>query len=264
MEGHHADAAYNGESAIEKAKISNPDAVLLDIGLPPQQPRGWTRVVPFLNAHALLIALSGYGGRPAALARCPDHHLTKPVDPRMLSSLCRPIGETPAIAARLSGDQRATLQYGASILGTRSSSGQFCFCGSAARFGCVSMLFMLSRPPSVGSAGLAGAVFAAAADGRRIRWVAQALFHCSPYFRIAPCRPGHAFAVKFAAWYLSPASVMRAAARRRSAYRICAARWCHANRWRWGGCLCNSRIEPEVMPATTTTAALSHDCPYDN
>ena len=92
IEGHHAEAAYDGETAIEKAKNSNLDAVLLDIGLPGISGLDVARILRTLpqTQHALLIALSGYGqqeDRQRSLEAGLDHHLTKPVDPRTLSSL---------------------------------------------------------------------------------------------------------------------------------------------------------------------------------
>ena len=92
MEGHHADVAYDGETAIEKAKSSKPDAVLLDIGLPGLSGLEVARALRVLpeTRHTLLIALSGYGqseDRQRSLDAGLDHHLTKPVDPRTLSSL---------------------------------------------------------------------------------------------------------------------------------------------------------------------------------
>jgi two-component system CheB/CheR fusion protein len=92
IEGHHADAAYDGETAIEKAKSSKPDAVLLDIGLPGLSGLEVARALRVFpeTRHALLIALSGYGqmeDRERSLEAGLDHHLTKPVDPRTLSSL---------------------------------------------------------------------------------------------------------------------------------------------------------------------------------
>ena len=92
IEGHDADVAYDGETAIAKAKISQPDAVLLDIGLPGLSGLEVARALRILpeTRHALLIALSGYGqteDRQRSLEAGLDHHLTKPVDPRTLSSL---------------------------------------------------------------------------------------------------------------------------------------------------------------------------------
>ena len=92
IEGHHADLAFDGETAIAKAKNSRPDAVLLDIGLPGLSGLEVARALRVLpeTRHALLIALSGYGqkeDRQRSLDAGLDHHLTKPVDPRALSAL---------------------------------------------------------------------------------------------------------------------------------------------------------------------------------
>jgi two-component system CheB/CheR fusion protein len=92
IEGHEADVAYDGETAIEIAKSSPPDAILLDIGLPGLSGHDVARALRALpeTRDTLLIALSGYGqseDRTRSLEAGLDHHLTKPVDPGMLSSL---------------------------------------------------------------------------------------------------------------------------------------------------------------------------------
>src|SRR5262249_18536215 len=62
IEGHDAEVAYDGETAVQKAISSRPDAVLLDIGLPGMSGLEVARALRGLpeTRDALLIALSGY------------------------------------------------------------------------------------------------------------------------------------------------------------------------------------------------------------
>jgi signal transduction histidine kinase/CheY-like chemotaxis protein len=91
-EGHEVDTANSGAKAIERAQAFRPQAILLDIGLPDMD--GYEvaqrlRALPETQL-AVLIALTGYG-QPEDRSRSKragfDHHLLKPVDPDMLSSL---------------------------------------------------------------------------------------------------------------------------------------------------------------------------------
>ena len=91
-EGHEADVAYDGKSAIERARAFKPDTVLLDIGLPGMSGLDVARTLRTLpeTRNALIIALSGYGqaeDKERSLQAGMDHHLTKPVDPGALSAL---------------------------------------------------------------------------------------------------------------------------------------------------------------------------------
>lgn len=94
LDGHVVDTAGSGREGVERFAALSPEVVLVDIGLPEMngyevarairaQPRG---------AHALLVALTGYGqpddqsnAREAGF----DHHLTKPVDYEKLMQLVR-------------------------------------------------------------------------------------------------------------------------------------------------------------------------------
>ena len=94
LEGHIAEVAHDGASALTRLDEFPADVVLLDVGLP--------RMDGYMVAHAIrarfesarlrprLIALTGYGreeDRNAALRSGFDDHLTKPVDPRRLLAL---------------------------------------------------------------------------------------------------------------------------------------------------------------------------------
>ena len=90
--GHLPVVAYDGPSALEAARASPPDLVLLDIGLPGMngfelasrlrgQPGG---------DDLLLVAITGYG-QASDVRRARevgfDHHFVKPIDPDVLLGL---------------------------------------------------------------------------------------------------------------------------------------------------------------------------------
>jgi PAS domain S-box-containing protein len=90
--GHETQTAYDGLEALQAAESMKPEVLLLDIGLPKmngyevaqqirQQPWG---------KNMTLIALTGWGqqeDKRRTLEAGFDHHLTKPVDARVLESL---------------------------------------------------------------------------------------------------------------------------------------------------------------------------------
>ncbi|HET9105607.1 MAG TPA: PAS domain S-box protein [Steroidobacteraceae bacterium] len=105
--GHEVSVAYTGREALDIACRVEPEALLLDIGMPElngyqlaERIRGtdWGR-------RALLIAITGWGqeqDRQRALAAGFDQHLTKPIDPSGLERLllqraaARPAAAGPA------------------------------------------------------------------------------------------------------------------------------------------------------------------------
>lgn len=84
--------AFDGPAALTAAEDFHPEVVILDIGLPGLdgfEVARRLRAQPGM-AHALLIALSGYGpaqDRHCAQAAGFDYHLAKPVDPDKLYTL---------------------------------------------------------------------------------------------------------------------------------------------------------------------------------
>jgi len=90
--GHQVSIAHTGREAFDLACSLQPDALLLDIGMPElngyqlaQRIRGtgWGR-------RAMLIAITGWGqeqDKRQALAAGFDRHLTKPIDPSVLEAL---------------------------------------------------------------------------------------------------------------------------------------------------------------------------------
>ena len=100
MFGHDVQAVYSGQSALETAVESQPDFVLLDIGLPDidgyevarrlrEQPR---------TKDVRLIAVTGYGqdsDRQRSQEAGFDHHLVKPVEAEKLEDLLATLAKQP-------------------------------------------------------------------------------------------------------------------------------------------------------------------------
>jgi CheY-like chemotaxis protein len=94
LKGHDVQIAYDGNSGLELALESEPDCVLVDIGLPGIN--GY-EVAKRLRAHdgngrTLLIALTGYGqqeDRARSQQAGFDHHLVKPVAQNVLEDVLR-------------------------------------------------------------------------------------------------------------------------------------------------------------------------------
>jgi CheY-like chemotaxis protein len=92
--GFHVEVAFNGIEALGKL-ASNPDVVLLDLGLPHMD--GWQLArhiteqgIPATGKRPLLVAVTGYGddqARRRSEEAGIDLHLTKPVDPKHLQAL---------------------------------------------------------------------------------------------------------------------------------------------------------------------------------
>jgi len=101
MQAHEVRVAYDGLAALAAARDMNPDVVLLDIGLPEMD---GLEVARSLRARddgprPLLVAMTGFGqaeDRARTAAAGFDHHLTKPVDPKVLRSLMQTARGTPA------------------------------------------------------------------------------------------------------------------------------------------------------------------------
>jgi len=81
--GHRTDMAFSGMDAITRAKVFQPDVILLDIGLPDMSGYEVARVLRSAdNYSGKLIALTGYGqeeDKNRAYDAGFDYHLTKPV-----------------------------------------------------------------------------------------------------------------------------------------------------------------------------------------
>ena len=92
MWGHEVTYAYDGPSALETAQQWQPEAVILDIGLPGMdgyQVAARLRALP-QGKETVLISITGYGkddDRRRSRRAGIDHHLVKPVAPDALRSL---------------------------------------------------------------------------------------------------------------------------------------------------------------------------------
>jgi CheY-like chemotaxis protein len=102
MLGHEVFQAHGGREAIELARASGPDLILLDIGMPDMSGYDVARALraePGLSATRL-IALTGYGSeedRRESRAAGFDDHLVKPVD---FDRLERILARLPAAQAQ--------------------------------------------------------------------------------------------------------------------------------------------------------------------
>jgi CheY-like chemotaxis protein len=94
LEGYTVGTAFDGASALVEAARFGPEVVLLDIGMPGMD--GYECVREFRKREATksipIVALTGYG-QPEDRARAVEagfsDHLTKPVDPDVLSAMLK-------------------------------------------------------------------------------------------------------------------------------------------------------------------------------
>jgi len=92
--GHRVRVAHHGLAALEAARTSQPDVMLVDIGLPGMDGYEVARRIRQDPAFGtpVLVALTGYGreeDKRAAMAAGFDHHLVKPIDTKRLQQLLR-------------------------------------------------------------------------------------------------------------------------------------------------------------------------------
>ncbi|ACC75038.1 hybrid sensor histidine kinase/response regulator [Paraburkholderia phymatum] len=105
LNGHRVRIAHDGLHALDACADAQPDAVLLDIGLPGMD--GYEvaqRLRQMVTmSHATLIAITGYG-QPEDIARARaagfDHHLVKPVEPDTLALLFDDVRQSRATQLR--------------------------------------------------------------------------------------------------------------------------------------------------------------------
>ena len=95
-EGYEARGAYRGKDVLDLVRDFDPQAVLLDIGLPDLNGYEAARMVRnrYGSASPLLIAVTGWkkaSDRLLAQLAGFDHHVAKPYDPQLLLSLLRPL-----------------------------------------------------------------------------------------------------------------------------------------------------------------------------
>jgi signal transduction histidine kinase/ActR/RegA family two-component response regulator len=99
--GHRVRSVYDGVAALDAARTSPPDVMLVDIGLPGMDGYEVARRVrrdPDLD-RVTLVALTGYGreeDKQQAIAAGFDYHLVKPVSPDALHGLVARLGRPEA------------------------------------------------------------------------------------------------------------------------------------------------------------------------
>jgi len=99
MAGYDVHLAYDGKGAIESAQRLQPDAVLLDIGLPGMDGYEVAELIrrDAASAKPLMLAVSGYGQDEHRLRSSKagfDHHIVKPIDPAALTELLASLRST--------------------------------------------------------------------------------------------------------------------------------------------------------------------------
>lgn len=91
--GHEVELAFDGPGALEAARAHQPDAVLLDLGLPVMDGFETARRLRQEGmGGTLLVAVTGFGtaeDRERAAEAGFDTHLTKPVSPEALREVLR-------------------------------------------------------------------------------------------------------------------------------------------------------------------------------
>jgi CheY-like chemotaxis protein len=94
--GHEVTVAHSGPAGLEESARLHPDVVLCDLGLPGgMDGHDVARALRASPGCPVLIALTGYGqeqDRRRALDAGFDQHLTKPVEPEVISGLLGEIG----------------------------------------------------------------------------------------------------------------------------------------------------------------------------
>ncbi len=90
LQGHAAEVAYDGPTAIEKFRANPPDVVFCDIGLPGMSGYEVAKALRPGADGTQLIAVSGYA-QPEDVKRAMeagfDRHVTKPCDPEQIERL---------------------------------------------------------------------------------------------------------------------------------------------------------------------------------
>jgi PAS domain S-box-containing protein len=90
FEGHETSVAYSAQAAIEAVRSSQPEFVLLDIGLPSMDGYEVARRIRASGSTARIVALTGYGqseDRQRSADAGFTAHMVKPVDIGMLTSM---------------------------------------------------------------------------------------------------------------------------------------------------------------------------------
>ncbi len=97
IEGHEVDIAYSGEHALVLARANPPDVAIVDLALPGIDGFDVARALrrEFPSGRPCLIAMTGFGAyadRERAREAGFDHHLVKPIDHELFSTLLSQMG----------------------------------------------------------------------------------------------------------------------------------------------------------------------------
>ncbi len=116
--GNDVRMAFDGVEAVHAAESFRPDVVLLDVGLPLRNGYEAARLIrsePW-GGDMVIIALTGWGqeqDRRRSREAGFDHHLVKPVDPRLLMTLLAELAHDPRRVGAARGMQPAIPARGA-------------------------------------------------------------------------------------------------------------------------------------------------------
>jgi CheY-like chemotaxis protein/two-component sensor histidine kinase len=106
-DGHEVKVVHDGQQALDVFAAFNPDAVLLDLGMPRLSGYEVAKRLRANDSVVLLIAITGWGqsGDRARSAQAGfDHHLTKPVEYRQLAQLLMPDTRRPRLSSQATAD----------------------------------------------------------------------------------------------------------------------------------------------------------------
>jgi signal transduction histidine kinase/CheY-like chemotaxis protein len=102
--GANVQVCYDGTSAIASAKKTQPDAAILDIGMPGMNGYDLARALASSTQRPYLIAVTGWGqesDKERAKSARFDHHLTKPIDLHRLLEMLRTVQPGHVASARI-------------------------------------------------------------------------------------------------------------------------------------------------------------------
>jgi CheY-like chemotaxis protein len=109
--GYSIECVYSGEDALKIVSEYEPDAALIDIGLPDISGYDVARRMKNENTSTLLVAITGFGqerDKKEAHTAGFDHHLTKPASLADIEAVLADLKELPSRSQR--GKKRDTIR----------------------------------------------------------------------------------------------------------------------------------------------------------
>jgi CheY-like chemotaxis protein len=100
--GHEVDTAFDGVTAVERAREFNPQVLFLDIGLPKMNGYDVAKTLRNEGFDQMMIAVSGYGqpeDRQRSREAGFDYHLVKPVDQAALTAVVEGVDDKHAVSS---------------------------------------------------------------------------------------------------------------------------------------------------------------------